>query len=265
MRLQRQEDGSFAALVLFTGLWSVHGHQERTGRNRLAYVPASWYERKRIGSRPDQQDPEVLIIGGGHNGLGLAARLGQLDVDTLVVESTPRIGDVWRNRYKALVLHNQLYANTLPYLPYPDTFPLYLPKDMYADWLELYAKALELNVWTSSRVVQASYDDLADRWAVEVQTEDGLRTLHPRCTVLAIGLSGVTPNMPILAGREDFPGTVCHSRDFNFEGDIRPGLKAVVVGTGASGHDIAHDLWSRGAGRDDTPAFEHDRYERGGR
>jgi cation diffusion facilitator CzcD-associated flavoprotein CzcO len=52
------------------------------------------------------KDPTVVIIGGGHVGLEVAARLKYLDVPTLVLEKNSRIGDNWRNRYDGLCFHD---------------------------------------------------------------------------------------------------------------------------------------------------------------
>ena len=49
-----------------------------------------------------------------------------------------RVGDIWRERYHSLALHNQIKLNHMPYLPWPPNWPKYLPKDMIAGWLETY-------------------------------------------------------------------------------------------------------------------------------
>src|SRR5262245_15075586 len=78
------------------------------------------------------QEPTVLIVGGGHAGLSIAARLKKRGIDALIVDRWPRVGDNWRQRYGVLKLHNQIYVNHLPYLRYPDDFPAYIPKDLLA-------------------------------------------------------------------------------------------------------------------------------------
>ena len=98
---------------------------------------------------PDR-DPDVLVVGGGHAGLAIAARLTQLQVDTLIVDRQPRIGDNWRKRYHALVLHNQAHVNHLPYMPFPPNWPAYIPKDKLAAWFEAYVESMELNYWTGT-------------------------------------------------------------------------------------------------------------------
>ena len=71
-------------------------------------------------------------------------------VDTLIVDREPRIGDNWRKRYHALTLHNQVHVNHLPYMPFPPSWPTYIPKDKLAGWFEAYVEAMELNYWTGT-------------------------------------------------------------------------------------------------------------------
>ena len=111
----------------------------------------------------DGDEPTVLIVGGGHAGLSIAARLAQRGIDALIVDRWPRVGDNWRRRYHALRLHNQVYVNHLPYLRYPPDFPVYIPKDQLADWFESYAKAMELNYWTGTEFLGGTYDGIAGR------------------------------------------------------------------------------------------------------
>lgn len=85
------------------------------------------------------REPEVLVVGGGHNGAVIAAQLEHLGVDTLLIERLPRIGDVRRNRYHPLALHMLTETSHFPLLPFPD----YLSKDQFGDWIESYAKTLE--------------------------------------------------------------------------------------------------------------------------
>jgi len=106
------------------------------------------------------------VVGGGQAGLAIAARLGQLDIDTLIVDRHERIGDNWRKRYHSLTLHNEVYANHLPYMAFPTTWPTYVPKDKIANWFESYADALELNFWTGTELIRGRYDDAARSWTV---------------------------------------------------------------------------------------------------
>ena len=130
----------------------------------------------------------MLIVGGGQAGLSIAARLRALEVDALIVDRWPRVGDNWRRRYHALTLHNQVHVNHLPYLPFPPTWPVYIPKDMLASWFESYVEALELNYWTGTEFLGGRYDEAAGRWHVRLRQADGsMREMRPRHVVLATG------------------------------------------------------------------------------
>lgn len=92
---------------IFTNLEGLKGFPEKVGLYRNpAPNHGKWAEERRRESEFKDTEPVVLIAGGGQSGLGLAARLKYLDVPTLVVETNPRIGDNWRNRYEALCLHD---------------------------------------------------------------------------------------------------------------------------------------------------------------
>jgi len=240
--------------LLLTTLHALSGCEERIGARRPTgeqysriVSPRSWKDDREAERGFADRDPEVLIVGAGHSGLMLAARFRQMGVDALVIERTPRVGDGWRNRYKNLTLHNEVTANHFPYMPFPETWPVWLPKDMMAAWLEAYAEMMELNVWTGTRLAEARFDAGAAAWAIRLDRgEGGSRAMRCKHIVAAIGLSGGVPRRPRLPGLEDFAGTVVHSSEFVTGADWA-GRNAVVIGTGNSGHDIAQDLHVSGA------------------
>jgi putative flavoprotein involved in K+ transport len=104
---------------------------------------------------------------------------------------------------------------------------------------------MELNYWTSAEFAGGAYDEQAKRWTVTVSREGEKRVLHPRHVVMATGVSGI-PNIPRIPALDGFKGKVIHAHEY---ADAEPwrGKRAVVIGTGTSGHDIAQDLHSAGA------------------
>ena len=241
------------AWTLLTELGELKGFEERLGKERprgSAYSRdfrgPNWLDLRKASAEYADRDPDVLVVGGGQAGLTIAARLKQLNVDALIVDREKRIGDNWRRRYHALTLHNQVQVNHLPYMPFPPNWPVYIPKDKLANWFEAYVESMELNFWTGTGFERGSYDEKEARWTVTLRLADGTeRTMHPRHIVMATGVSGI-PNRPEIAGLTNFTGAVLHSSQYG-DGEAWNGKKAIVIGTGNSGHDIAQDLHSSGA------------------
>ena len=248
------DDGNrLKAWTLLTELGELKGFEEQLGVQRPRgnaysrdFRGPNWLDLRKASAGYADHDPTVLVIGGGQSGLSIAARLKQLNVDTLIVDREKRIGDNWRKRYHALTLHNQVQVNHLPYMLFPPNWPTYIPKDKLANWFEAYVEAMELNFWTETEFEGGSYDEKEGRWTVTLRRADGAkRTMHPRHVVLATGVSGI-PSVPDIAGLKDFAGKVMHSSQYD-DGENWKGKRAIVIGTGNSGHDIAQDLHSSGA------------------
>lgn len=250
VRLVQQENGSWLAASLVLALDTLDSHPERHHGARPSgktHGPV----RDRLGWKEEldpefkQREPEVLILGAGHNGLMLAARLRALGIPALVLERNQRVGDNWRRRYSSLALHTPLASDHLPYLPFPSTWPSFTPKDKLGDFLESYATLLDLAVWTGASADTVEFDDASRRWVVKVGRPDGSsRKVSPRHLVFATGMNAA-PNIPELPGRQDYRGTVMHAADYQGHARWR-GKRAVVVGSGVSGHDIAQDLAEHG-------------------
>jgi putative flavoprotein involved in K+ transport len=175
----------------------------------------------------------------------LGARLKRLGVPTIIVERNPRPGDSWRNRYKSLCLHDPVWYDHLPYLPFPDHWPVFSPKDKIGDWLESYARVMELNYWGSTIARHAAYDAATGEWSIDVERDGTPVTLRPKHLVFATGVSGL-PVVPPIAGAEMFQGEQYHSSRYT-SGESYRGKKAVVIGSNNSAHDICADLWEHGA------------------
>ncbi|MDE0807841.1 MAG: NAD(P)/FAD-dependent oxidoreductase [Alphaproteobacteria bacterium] len=254
LRLVPASDGAGAAghkaWVISTSLEELVGSEEKIGANRPSGAAFSrnfggdnWEDARRGAQSYEDRDPTVLVVGGAQAGLSIAARLNQVGVDTLVVEKWPRIGDSWRKRYHSLALHNSIHVNNLPYMPFPPTWPNYIPKDMLGLWFETYAQVMEINHWTNTEFTQGTWDVDAKCWEATLKRADGTeRVMRPRHIVFANGVS-TYPLVPEIPGLDTFGGDVLHSEGFD-SGSPYAGKNAIVIGTGSSGNDIALDLHS---------------------
>jgi len=151
--------------TLLTTLYELKGYEEPKGprrpmgaehganRDRTTWREDREQEASELGVT---EQPYVLIVGGGQAGIGLAARLRQLSVPTIVIDKRDRPRDQWRSRYKSLCLHDPVGYDHMPYLKFPDNWPVFSPKDKIADWLESNTKIMELNYWPNTEAKSAT-------------------------------------------------------------------------------------------------------------
>ena len=240
--------------TLLTTLDELKGYEERRGptrprgvEHRAARARTTWLEDREneASGLGVTEHPYVVIIGGGQAGIGLGARLRQLRVPTIIVDKRSHPGDQWRSRYKSLCLHDPVWYDHMPYLKFPDNWPVFSPKDKIADWLESYTKIMELNYWPDTEAIRAAYDVEAGEWAVHVERDGEPLVLRPAQLVLATGMSG-RPNMPGFPGMETFRGDQHHSSAHPGPGRYR-GQRCVVIGSNNSAFDICGALWENGA------------------
>ena len=250
--LRLNADGQ--AWTLLTTAYELKGHEEASGPTRPKGVEHGLFKGRKTWLENRQQEeaelgyehqPYCVIIGGGQGGIGLGARLRRLGVPTIIVEKNARPGDSWRNRYKSLCLHDPVWYDHMPYLPYPDHWPVFAPKDKIGDWLEMYTRVMELNYWSSTVCNKAEYDEASGEWTVHVERDGKPVVLKPKQLVMATGMSAV-PNIPDIPGMDSFKGDIHHSSKHP-GGDKYAGKKAVVIGSNNSAHDICADLWEHGA------------------
>ena len=196
--------------TLLTAMEDLKGHEERKGRTREKGINHGAFRNRTTWAEGRAQEelelgytrqPYCVIIGGGQGGIMLGARLRRLGVPTIIIEKNPRAGDSWRNRYRTLVLHDPVWYDHLPYLPFPEHWPVFTPKDKMGDWLEFYTKIMELNYWGSSEVTKATYDPVAGQWQVHVRRDGKDIVLRPQQLVFATGSYG-PPREVELPGRE---------------------------------------------------------------
>ncbi|KAL4957079.1 putative flavin-binding monooxygenase [Aspergillus filifer] len=249
-------NGGWKAYSVYTALDSLNLCGERVGVNRLEGTIApelrgnpgeSWMENREKEVEFRDSEPTVLVVGAGQSGLNLVARLKTLGQSCLIVEKNERVGDNWRKRYRTLVTHDHVETCHMAYLPFPKTWPKYLPKDKLADWLESYARIMELNVWTKTNIISARYCDEKKLWTVTLDRNGIRRMLHPRHIAWCAGLYGI-PKPLDFKGLPSFKGIAYHGSKHEDAAKFTPsGKKVIVVGTGNSGHDIAEDYSRHGA------------------
>ncbi len=247
-------DGGLRAWTFLTTLHELKGHEEPAGSRRPRGAEhgadkqrQSWAQRRQAEAESlgTTTQPAVLVVGGGQGGIALGARLRQLGVPALVIDKHPRPGDQWRNRYQSLCLHDPVWYDHLPYLKFPDNWPVFAPKDKIGDWLESYVQVMEVPYWANTLATSATYHHERGEWVVEVEREGMALTLRPQQLVLATGMSG-KPIVPDLPGQDLFAGDQHHSSAHPGP-EAYAGKRCVVVGSNNSAFDICGALWEHDA------------------
>ncbi|AEF40132.1 NAD(P)/FAD-dependent oxidoreductase [Hoyosella subflava] len=245
--LRLKEEGAW---TLLTAAQELKGYEEGKGQRRPKGVVhganksrVTWAEQRAIEEKElgYTAQPYVLIIGGGQGGIALGARMRQLGVPAIVVDKHERPGDQWRKRYKSLCLHDPVWYDHLPYMPFPENWPVFTPKDKIGDWLEMYTRVMEVPYWSSTTCTSAAFNEETKEWTVHVNRDGEDLVLRPKQLVLATGMSG-KPNVPTFPGQEKFQGDQHHSSQHPGP-DKYAGKRAVVIGANNSAHDICAALW----------------------
>ncbi len=200
------EDGEDKAWTFLTTMYELKGHEEPRWRVAARWAPSTARTRSRTTWLERQQEEAESLglddpaVRAGHRRRAGRHRAGRPAAPArrarLVIDKHARPGDQWRNRYKSLCLHDPVWYDHLPYLKFPDNWPVFAPKDKIGDWLESYTKVMEVPYWSQHGGDQRGV--LARRpgsGPSRSSARASRSTLRPKQLVLATGMSG-KPNVP---------------------------------------------------------------------
>ncbi|TDL17734.1 FAD/NAD-binding domain-containing protein [Rickenella mellea] len=241
------QPGEWRALAVYMTADNLKGHEE-AGNETGVYDghTLSWTDIKAERRGEVEADPQVVVVGAGQTGVQVAARFKQMGFRTIIIERNKRVGDNWRKRYPTLSLHTPRTHHNLLYAPFPSNWPTFTPRDKVAFWLEQYAEAQDLIVWTSTEILHApTYDQTTGRWTMDLDKNGTKVTLHPAHIILATGTLG-DPFVPQVEGTDKFIGDHLHA--VQYAGGARyAGKRVAVIGAGNTSADICQDLCHHGA------------------
>ncbi|PWN40383.1 FAD/NAD(P)-binding domain-containing protein [Ceraceosorus guamensis] len=192
---------------------------------------------------------DLLVVGAGTAGLSALTCARALGLIAIAVDKDAQVGHLWKSRYKALHLHTTKAFNALPFAPFPARYPDFVSAEQFGTYLQNdVVSALKLPVYSGILYDNGKWDDARKFWVISlVDVDTGERgQLCAKNIVMANGPLLPEPRIPTVAAREQFRGETVHSSEFT---DAKPwaGKRCLVVGTGASGHDISSALHHAGA------------------
>lgn len=180
-----------------------------------------------------EADVDVLIVGAGFSGLGLAIRLKQAGRnDFLIIEKADEVGGTWRdNTYPGCACDIPSHLYSLSFEAKADWSRLYPPQPELLDYLTGLARKHDLyrHIRLNTKMERAVWDEAAGIWRL---TTDKGEEITARMLVSAIGALHI-PAIPKLKGVENFKGPAFHSAQWRHDVDLT-GKRVAVIGTGAS-------------------------------
>ncbi|CAK7348235.1 unnamed protein product [Dovyalis caffra] len=194
------------------------------------------------------QDPVAIIVGAGPSGLATAACLNQHSIPHIVLEREDCFASLWKKySYDRLHLHLRKEFCELPHMSFPESFPTYVPKDQFIQYLDNYVSYFKISPLYQRSVEFASFDEEAEKWNVKARNVSSgeIEEYSARFLVVASGETS-DPFIPEVEGLNSFTGEVLHSTNFK-NGKTYSDKNVLVVGSGNSGMEIALDLANHGA------------------
>lgn len=182
-------------------------------------------------------DHEVIIVGAGFSGIGMAIQLREAGFrDFLLVDDADGVGGTWHwNTYPGI-------AVDIPSFSYQYSF------EQSSRWSRIYAPGNELKEYAEhcvdkyglrprirfgTTISSAEYDEETSVWTLCTADGDRLTARY------VIGATGVLtrPKLPDIPGVESFSGITMHTSRWDHDQDLR-GKRVAIIGTGASAVQI---------------------------
>ena len=174
----------------------------------------------------------VVIVGAGPAGIATALSLQDRGVKAVILDRADRVASSWRTRYDRLKLNTGRQFSHLPKRRYPRGTPTFPSRDQVVEHIERHAHGLDIRFNTTVERI----DRRRGGWRLRTSAGD----VDARHVIVATGYDH-TPYVPAWPGVDGFTDELLHSSQYR---DSVPyaGKRALVVGAGSSGMEIAYDL-----------------------
>jgi cation diffusion facilitator CzcD-associated flavoprotein CzcO len=176
---------------------------------------------------------EVVIVGSGFAGLGMAIQLRRAGIeDFVVLERGDSLGGTWRdNHYPGCACDVPTPLYSYSFAPNPHWSHMYARSGEIQAYLEACADryGVREHLRFGADATGGRWDEEGQCWEIEVGGEPALRARF-----VIGGFGGLNrPSFPDLPGLEDFAGALFHSAQWDHSVAL-DGRRVGVIGTGAS-------------------------------
>ncbi len=203
-------------------------------------------DQQHAGAEERVTDFEAVIIGAGFSGLYALHKLrNEMGLSARVLEAGDGVGGTWYwNRYPGARSDTSSWIYCYSFSEelrqewqWSERYP---QQNEVLSYLEHVADKFDLNrdIQFGARVTEATFDEEANRWEVRTETGD---VVTARFLIAALGALSAS-NVPDIPGIENFAGDWYHTAEWPHEGVDFTGKSVGVIGTGATGTQVATEL-----------------------
>jgi len=179
----------------------------------------------------------ALIIGAGFSGICAAIKLQTAGDDNFIIaEKTGGISGTWHdNAYPGAACDVPSHLYSFSFEANPDWSRRFSPSDEIREYAEnIVGKYnLQKHIHGHTEIVSALFNEVTGLW--KVLSKDG-KIYHARFLVVSVAILG-TPQMPDIAGIDDFDGPAFHSARWDHDIDLT-GKRVAMIGSAASAVQI---------------------------
>ncbi|MCY1671042.1 NAD(P)/FAD-dependent oxidoreductase [Novosphingobium sp. SL115] len=197
-------------------------------------------------------DVDVLIVGAGISGIGMAAHMRMLSPDRsfAIVERRSQIGGTWDLfRYPGVRSDSDMHTLGFVFEPWRHEKSI-ADGPSILEYLNRIADERDIrrHIRFDSKVISADFDSAAAHWIVTLEGEDGQRSrLTARWLYLGSGYYDYDkPYEAEFAGRDSFAGQIIHPQFWPENFDYT-GKRVVVIGSGATAVTIVPSMADKAA------------------
>lgn len=186
-------------------------------------------------------DHEVLIIGAGIGGLGIAIRFLEDGIDSFqIIERAGKVGGTWRdNRYPGIAVDITSLTYSYSFAQKPDWTRLFAPGQEVQAYVESVAEkhGLHKHLRFNTEVAHTRFDEQHHVWVTTCTDGSVIKSRH----VVAASGGLISPKMPDIAGIDTYQGEKIHTG--RWDDSIRlEGKRVAVIGTGATAVQLVPEI-----------------------
>jgi 4-hydroxyacetophenone monooxygenase len=192
---------------------------------------------------PQLEGFSVAVIGAGMGGLNAAVQLRHAGIPFTVLEKNSGVGGTWyENRYPGARVDSPSRTYTHTYgvdFPFPNPFCPQSENEKYFNWV---ADTFDIrkDIQFDTEVTSALWDEETSTWEIRAEHPDGPVVLRVNAVISCVGFLA-RPNIPHIAGMEDFAGQLFHSARWPADLDLE-GKRVAVIGSGCTGYQMIPEV-----------------------